>query len=115
MKKLASLLPLALALAACGSNNAPAPTAGAPEKAPEKAAPLDQPAQPAPPQSANDLLGAKLDTVLAGDWRSDANKARDQYRHPKQTLEFFGVKPSDTLIEITPGGGSHAAGIGCFA
>lgn len=106
MKKLASLLPLVLALAACGSNDAPAPTASAP--APEKPAPLDQPAQPVPPQSASDLLGAKLDSVLAGDWRSDANKARDQYRHPRQTLEFFGVKPTDTLIEITPGGGWYA-------
>jgi predicted methyltransferase len=108
MKKLASLLPLVLALAACGGTEAPAPTASAPEKAPEKTAPLDQPAQPTPPQSANDLLGAKLDTVLAGDWRSDANKARDPYRHPKQTLEFFGVKPTDTLIEMTPGGGWYA-------
>ncbi len=46
-----------------------------------------------------------IDTILAGDWRSDKNKARDQYRHPKQTLQFFGVKPKQTLIEITPGGG----------
>lgn len=106
MKKLASLLPLALALAACSSNDAPAPAASAP--APEKPAPLDQPAQPAPPQSATDLLAAKLDGVLAGEWRPEANKARDQYRHPKQTLEFFGVKPTDTLIEITPGGGWYA-------
>jgi predicted methyltransferase len=45
------------------------------------------------------------DQVLAGSWRSDKNKARDQYRHPKETLEFFGLKPGDTLIEITPGGG----------
>ncbi|MGH8123925.1 MAG: class I SAM-dependent methyltransferase [Rudaea sp.] len=46
-----------------------------------------------------------IDTILAGDWRSDKNKARDQYRHPQQTLRFFGVKPKQTLIEITPGGG----------
>lgn len=104
MNKLASLLPLALALAACGSTDAPAPTASAPEKS----APLDQPAQPTPPQSAQDLPTARLDGILAGDWRSQANKARDAYRHPKQTLEFFGVKPTDTLIEITPGGGWYA-------
>jgi len=108
MKKFATLLPLVLALAACGGNDASAPTASAPGKAPEKAAPLDQPAQPTPPQAAHDMLAAKLDGVLAGDWRSDANKARDAYRHPKQTLEFFGVKPTDTLIEITPGGGWYA-------
>ena len=104
MKKLACLLPLALALAACGSPESPSPTAAAPVTP----APIDQPATPPPPQSANDLMAAKLDQVLAGSWRSDKNKARDEYRHPKQTLEFFGVKPSDTLIEITPGGGWYA-------
>jgi len=103
MKKFASLLPLALALAACGANETPAPVASAPDKAP-----LDQPAEPTPPQPAADSLAAKLDGVIAGDWRSEANKARDPYRHPKQTLEFFGVKPGDTLIEITPGGGWYA-------
>ncbi|WP_306581459.1 methyltransferase [Dokdonella sp.] len=101
MNKFISLLPLALALAACGSNDAPAPTANVPVHAPE----LDQPAQPTPPQSAQESAVAKLDRALAGDWRSESNKARDPYRHPKETLEFFGVKPSDTLIEITPGAG----------
>ncbi len=104
MKKLACLLPFTLILAACGSPDAP-PAA---DKAPATAAPADQPANPLPPQSANDLVSAKLDQVLAGDWRSAANKARDQYRHPKQTLEFFGVKPTDTVVEITPGGGWYA-------
>ncbi|HEY0180037.1 MAG TPA: methyltransferase [Dokdonella sp.] len=101
MNKLACLLPLALALAACGSNDAPPPQAAA-------TAPADQPAAPPPPASASDAFSAKLDRILAGDWRSAANKARDVYRHPKQTLEFFGVKPGDTLIEITPGGGWYA-------
>lgn len=49
--------------------------------------------------------GTSIDTVLAGDWRSEKNKARDRYRHPKQTLEFFGVKPNQTVIEMYPGGG----------
>lgn len=99
MKKLACLVPLTLALAACGAPEAPSPSEAAPT------APADQPAMPVPPQSASDLAAAKLDEVLAGSWRSDANKARDPYRHPKQTLEFFGVKPGDTVVEITPGGG----------
>ncbi|TLY51816.1 MAG: class I SAM-dependent methyltransferase [Gammaproteobacteria bacterium] len=51
-----------------------------------------------------DTTSANLDAVLAGDWRSDKNKARDQYRHPKQTLEFFGVKPTQTVVELEPGG-----------
>lgn len=50
----------------------------------------------------------QLDRVLAGDWRSDKNKARDQYRHPKQTLEFFGLKAGMNLVELTPGAGWYA-------
>lgn len=37
--------------------------------------------------------------------RSEANRARDRYRHPRETLGFFGVEPDDTLVEIWPGGG----------
>ena len=37
--------------------------------------------------------------------RTEANKARDQYRHPVETLAFFGVTPQSTVVEISPGGG----------
>jgi predicted methyltransferase len=37
--------------------------------------------------------------------RSEANRARDRWRHPRETLGFFGVKPTDTVVEIWPGGG----------
>ena len=40
--------------------------------------------------------------------RTPANLARDQYRHPRETLGFFGVKPTDTVVEIWPGGGWYA-------
>lgn len=50
------------------------------------------------------VVDSGLDTVIKGVWRSDENRARDQYRHPKQTLEFFGVQANATVIEITPGG-----------
>jgi predicted methyltransferase len=49
--------------------------------------------------------GAALDAAIAGSHRSDANKARDQYRHPKKTLTFFGVKPNHKVVELWPGGG----------
>lgn len=42
---------------------------------------------------------------MEGQHRSAANKARDQYRHPAETLEFFGIKQGDTVMEIWPGGG----------
>ena len=46
-----------------------------------------------------------LDEILAGDHRTEAERARDQYRHPKETLLFFGVEPDMNVIEIWPGGG----------
>ena len=71
-----------------------------------------EPDQPAdmlvPPTSASDFTASQLDSVLAGSWRSQANRARDAYRHPKATLQFFGVRPDRTVIEITPGGGWYA-------
>ena len=42
---------------------------------------------------------------MEGQHRSDNNKARDQYRHPAETLEFFGIKDGMTVMEIWPGGG----------
>jgi predicted methyltransferase len=61
-----------------------------------------------PPTSASDFTAGQLDAVLAGSWRSATNKARDVYRHPKGTLQFFGLQPDQTVIEITPGGGWYS-------
>ena len=52
-----------------------------------------------------DATKALLEQAVAGDWRSPAHKARDQYRHPVETLQFFGLKPNMTVIELQPGGG----------
>ena len=49
-----------------------------------------------------------LDVALAGAWRSPENVARDRYRHPRETLAFFGIEAGRTVIEITPGGGWYA-------
>jgi len=58
--------------------------------------------------SAHDSHGAKhvsaLDKAIAGEYRSDKNKSRDMYRNPKETLEFFGFKPTMTVVEVAPGG-----------
>lgn len=45
-----------------------------------------------------------LSNVLAADLRAE-DKARDAFRNPKETLEFFDVKPGQTIIEYAPGGG----------
>src|SRR5471032_1680018 len=46
--------------------------------------------------------------VLKGTWRAPQNVVRDVYRHPQQSLQFFGLRANQTLIEITPGGGWYS-------
>ncbi|HYE34822.1 methyltransferase [Methylocaldum sp.] len=46
-----------------------------------------------------------LDRALRGDHRDAGNRDRDQYRHPKETLRFFGLRPDMTVVEISPGRG----------
>jgi len=48
---------------------------------------------------------AKLAAVIAGPTRSHENSVRDGARHPAASLTFWGLKPGQTVIEITPGGG----------
>jgi predicted methyltransferase len=48
---------------------------------------------------------AALQAALVGSHRSEANRARDAYRHPAQTLAFFGVRPEHKVVELWPGGG----------
>jgi predicted methyltransferase len=59
----------------------------------------------ADPAAPSDGATALLQKAVNGDWRSAAHKARDQYRHPIETLQFFGLKPDMTVIELEPGGG----------
>lgn len=54
----------------------------------------------APPDNAS-LLAA----VIAGDHRTEEERLRDQYRHPSETLMFFGIEPGMNVVEIWPGGG----------
>ena len=61
-----------------------------------------------PPTSASDFTASQLDTVLAGTWRPAADRARDAYRHPKATLQFFGIQPDQTVVEINPAGGWYS-------
>lgn len=53
---------------------------------------------------ANDSAPA-LQAAIAAPLRSEANTARDRYRHPQQTLAFFGVQPNMTVVEVWPGAG----------
>jgi len=69
------------------------------------AASAQQPTRAASSTGIDATSAAQLDKAVAGSWRSPENKARDMYRHPQQTLSFFGVRPDMTVIEIWPSGG----------
>jgi len=43
--------------------------------------------------------------AVAGPARSQGTRVRDAYRHPAETLNFFGIKPAMTVVEIWPSGG----------
>lgn len=78
----------ALALAACGGDGDGASDIAQTEPAPEAAAPE-----------------ALLAAAIAGDHRTEDERARDRFRNPKETLMFFGVAPDMTVVEASPGGG----------
>jgi len=48
---------------------------------------------------------AAIRTAVAMPHRSEANRKRDVYRHPVETLAFFGLKPDMTVVEMFPGQG----------
>lgn len=105
-----ALTPLALALAAslmlsaCGTSDTPGEGANA-APADAVAAAADTTVPAADEAAARDANVDPMDAILAGDWRDAANTPRDAWRHPRETLAFFGVGPSQRIIEISPGGG----------
>jgi len=48
---------------------------------------------------------ATLDAVIAGGWRTPDETARDVWRHPAASLVFWGLKPGDVVIDVSPGAG----------
>ena len=85
MKTMGIVSALALVLAACsnGTESTPASTDNAEE---------------------NRVAGAILADIIAHD-RRDENRARDEWRHPLDTLSFFGIEPAMTIVEVLPGNG----------
>lgn len=81
----AGLIMASAGIAACGGGEkGEAPAA-------EKAAPMDD--------------AARLGAVIAGEHRTAEERARDPFRHPHETLMFFGMEPGMTVVEVYPGGG----------
>jgi predicted methyltransferase len=73
----------------------------------EEAAP-EQPATDRPGWGDNNgkvpKAGALIKSALKGGHRAKGHPARDKYRHPAKTLQFFGLEPDMTVIELYPGG-----------
>lgn len=99
---------LAIALAACGGE----------KNKPETDAPAETDAQMSAPDAAleteEEVSTAEKDTLKAmslAEVVTDIHRrggdamARDPYRHPVETLEFFGLEPEMTVVEVSPGGG----------
>jgi predicted methyltransferase len=70
-------------------------------------------AVPAAPVTAEPQL-SPLETAIAGSWRPAEETARDVWRHPKETLEFFGVAANHKVIEVSPGGGWYTQILGPY-
>ena len=92
MKRIVALGAI-LALYGCGGEQPAEPQANAAAPAPSTTTPADA----AAPNLAG-LLAAQPEAV----------KARYQYRHPQETLEFFGIEPGMTVVEALPGGGWYS-------
>ena len=90
MKHLMLMAASALILAACS----------------EAAPPAEVPADPAAETAATEAAPAvTLADIVNSDLRSAEEKARDAWRNPAETLEFFGIEADDKVVEIWPGGG----------
>ena len=68
------------------------------DRDPKPTEPETPDAPPGPPEGS-------LEWAVAGAWRTPADKARDQYRHPMETLRFFGLQPGMKVAEFWPGSG----------
>ena len=54
---------------------------------------------------AGDTMEARIQHHMDGSHRSEANIARNAYRHPAETMAFFGLADGMTVVEIWPGNG----------
>jgi predicted methyltransferase len=86
MKNLLFVAVSAFALAACTPAKTPAPASVEAEVAAE-------------------VPVMTVQEAVASDLRSEQEKARDVWRHPAETLEFFGIQPTQKVVEVWPGGG----------
>lgn len=68
-------------------------------------APSKETQEPTQAVAAATLKFGSVEAALSGAHRSEENKARDIYRHPRETLTFFNVAAGQQVLELWPGRG----------
>ena len=95
-------LGLSLAISACSGGEPDTETEAAPAMEAAETAPAETNAE-------DSAAAPSLEEVVAdASFRSEKKRARDDFRHPVETLEFFGLEPDMTVVEIAPGGGWYS-------
>lgn len=64
-------------------------------------------AEPDVPEAPAGPPEGSLEWAVQGPWRV-ADRPRDAYRHPLETLRFFGLQPAMTVVEFWPGSGWYS-------
>lgn len=104
--EITSVLMFAFLAGGCGGGEA--------AKTQSETAPVEQPASQGSTEETDaeqaeadqpETVEEAIRQAAKGDHRSEKNIARNQYRHPVETLLFFGIEPDMTVVELWPGGG----------
>jgi predicted methyltransferase len=66
--------------------------------------PASAPSEPTAAAAPSESTAPSLAAIAIGAHRSPENIARNAFRHPVETLEFFGIRPDMRVVEIWPGG-----------
>ncbi|RVU44944.1 methyltransferase [Lujinxingia sediminis] len=98
------MLALVVGLAACSSNEPKSDEMPVEEEVATEAEATEADSEAAPSMS----VEAKLEAAAEGTHRSEENRARNEARHPVETLLFFGLSDDMTVVELWPGGGWYS-------
>ncbi|MFM5884681.1 MAG: class I SAM-dependent methyltransferase [Novosphingobium sp.] len=63
---------------------------------------------PAPLEAKEKITDGQAMAVVLASPSRDSDRARDQYRHPAQTLSFFKIRPGMTVVDVMPAGGWYS-------
>jgi predicted methyltransferase len=96
---------LALTLAGCSSSEPQTQKDSQPAEEAMSETPSSEMNKPAETTEQPADAATLIEQASTGEHRSDENIARNEYRHPVETLTFLGIEPDMTVVELWPGGG----------